>query len=258
MRVMNEHSEFGEPATSETVEGRPVPEFDPSTASESGESPGGPEPVAALAADAADAQEPPSEADTTQMIERTPEFSPESRPESNPAASNLAASNPTEYPDSIDVGKKTRAPRVPKAPAKPTEAGSVTAIVERVVRLSSLDEAHVAALARLLNISLPDDQVARLTRLTAISLGPVGNNAAEALAIVLGLESANLIHVGVQLGRLAPAALPDVYRCAHALSGSSAPALPKGDPAVFAVADVLATLTTEDFTLARSLQESLQ
>ena len=161
--------------------------------------------------------------------------------------------------DQADVAKKTRAPRVPKAPTKPVEAaGSITTIVERVVRMTTLSDEHSAALARLFNVSLPEDYVARLTRLTAASLGPLGSGAAESLTIVLGLESANPIHVGVQLGRLAPTSLPDVYRCAHALTGETAPALPKGDTAVFAVADVLATLTTSDFALAKALSAALE
>lgn len=161
--------------------------------------------------------------------------------------------------DQADGAKKTRAPRVPKAPTKPVEAaGSITTIVERVVRMTTLSDEHSAALARLFNVSLPEDYVARLTRLTAASLGPIGSGAAESLTIVLGLESTNPIHVGVQLGRLAPTSLPDVYRCAHALTGETAPALPKGDTAVFAVADVLATLTTSDFALAKALSAALE
>jgi hypothetical protein len=159
----------------------------------------------------------------------------------------------------VDGMKKTRAPRTPKAPGKPVEAGgSITTIVERVVRMTTLSDEHAAALGRLFNVSLPEDYVARLTRLTGASLGPIGSGAAEALSIVLGLESANPIHVGVQLGRLAATSLPDVYRCAHALTGETAPALPKGDNAVFAVADVLATLTTDDFALARALSSALE
>ncbi len=173
-----------------------------------------------------------------------------------PGTAEPAATEPTVSEPTVGSAKKPRAARAPKLPIT-AEASSVTAIVERVVRLSTLDEAHTAALGRLFNITLPDERVARLTRLTAISLSPIGNSSAEALAIVLSLESANLIHVGVQLGRLAPTALPDVFRCAHALTGSTAPNLAKGDLAVFAVADVLATLTTDEFTLARALRESL-
>jgi hypothetical protein len=124
--------------------------------------------------------------------------------------------------------------------------------------MTTLSDDHAAALGRLFNVSLPEDYVARLTRLTGASLGPIGNGASEALTIVLGLESANPIHVGVQLGRLAATSLPDVYRCAHALTGETAPPLPKGDNAVFAVADVLATLTTDDFALARALSSALE
>jgi hypothetical protein len=155
--------------------------------------------------------------------------------------------------------KKTRAPRTPKVAGKTAEAGgSITTIVERVVRMTALSDEHAAALGRLFSVSLPEDYVARLTRLTGASLGPIGSGASEALTIVLGLESANPIHVGVQLGRLAATSLPDVYRCAHALTGETAPPLPKGDNAVFAVADVLATLTTEDFALARTLSTALE
>jgi hypothetical protein len=159
----------------------------------------------------------------------------------------------------VEGAKKARAPRMSKASSKPVEAGgSITTIVERVVRMTTLNDEHSAALARLFNVSLPEDYVARLTRLTGASLGPIGSSAAEALTIVLGLESANPIHVGVQLGRLAATSLPDVYRCAHALTGETAVALPKGDNAVFAVADVLATLTAEDFVLARALSSALE
>ncbi len=173
------------------------------------------------------------------------------------STSTETADSPTA--DLVDGTKKARAPRTPKAPAKPAEpGGSITTIVERVVRMTTLSDDHAAALARLFNVSLPEDYVARLTRLTGASLGPIGNGASEALTIVLGLESANPIHVGVQLGRLAATSLPDVYRCAHALTGEPAPALPKGDNAVFAVADVLATLTAEDFALARALSSALE
>ncbi len=179
---------------------------------------------------------------------------------SAPAAySNAISAHQAEVAEATDGAKKTRAPRVPKAPAKPVEAGgSIATIVERVVRLTTLSEEHSAALGRLFNVSLPEDYVPRLTRLTGASLGPIGSSASEALAIVLGLESANPIHVGVQLGRLAPTALPDVFRCAHALTGETAIALPKGDNAVFAVADVLATLTTDDFALAKALSSALE
>jgi hypothetical protein len=172
---------------------------------------------------------------------------------------SLAMAAPDLSNKDVEGIKKQRASRTPKAPAKPVEAaGSIITIVERVVRMTALSEEHGAALARLFNVSLPDDYVARLTRLTGASLGPIGSGAAEALTIVLGLESANPIHVGVQLGRLAATSLPDVYRCAHALTGEIAPALPKGDNAVFAVADVLATLTADDFALARALSSALE
>lgn len=155
--------------------------------------------------------------------------------------------------------KKARAPRTPKVANKTAEpGGSIASIVERVVRMTALSEEHAAALGRLFSVTLPEDYVARLTRLTGASLGPIGSSASEALAIVLGLESANPIHVGVQLGRLAPSSLPDVYRCAYALTGEAAAPLPKGDTAVFAVADVLATLTNEDFALARALSTALE
>lgn len=157
----------------------------------------------------------------------------------------------------MEGAKKPRAPRAPKAAPKPPEGGSITAVVERAVRMTMLADVHAAALGRLFNISLPDDHIAKLTRLTGISLGQIGTSTAEALAIVLSLESANPIHVGVQLGRLPTTSLPDVYRCAHALTGATPPALPKGDSAVFAVADVLATLTADDFALARALSEAL-
>ncbi len=201
---------------------------------------------------------------------------PENRSASSPALSTEAVgASPSTEPSSEDpansdetataaesssgTAKKPRAQRTPKAAGKPVElGGSITTIVERVVRMTTLSDEHCAALGRLFNVSLPEDYVARLTRLTAASLGPIGNGAAEALAIVLGLESANPIHVGVQLGRLATASLPDVYRCAHALTGETAPALPKGDNAVFAVADVLATLTADDFALARALSTALE
>ncbi len=162
--------------------------------------------------------------------------------------------------DGSDQPKKTRAPRTPKvaAPKAPEGGGSVGAIVERVVRLSALGEIQIAALGRLLNVGLPDDQIARLTRLTTASLGPSGTSGNESLATVLGLESANPIHVGVQLGRLAPTALPDVYRCVFALTGQTAPSLPRGDSAVFAVADALATLSTDEFVLARALTSALE
>lgn len=162
--------------------------------------------------------------------------------------------------DGSDQPKKTRAPRTPKAaaPKTPEGGGSVGAIVERVVRLSALDEIQIAALGRLLNVGLPDDQIARLTRLTTASLGPSGTSGNESLATVLGLESANPIHVGVQLGRLAPTALPDVYRCVFALTGQTAPSLPRGDSAVFAVADALATLSSDEFVLARALTAALE
>jgi hypothetical protein len=180
----------------------------------------------------------------------------ESNSNSNSASNSASDSTPAEI---AEGAKKTRAPRTPKAPAKPAEAsGSIGTIVERVVRMTTLSDDHAAALGRLFNVSLPEDYVARLTRLTGASLGPIGSGAAEALAIVLGLESANPIHVGVQLGRLAAPSLPDVYRCAHALTGETAPALPKGDNAVFAVADVLATLTADDFALARALSSALE
>jgi hypothetical protein len=212
------------------------------------------------------------------VLETSPETSSQavssSSTETAEKPSNEAASTETASPedaanvpavsDSIpaevaDGAKKTRAPRTPKAPGKPVEAGgSIGTIVERVVRMTTLSDDHAAALGRLFNVSLPEDYVARLTRLTGASLGPIGSGAAEALAIVLGLESANPIHVGVQLGRLAATALPDVYRCAHALTGETAPALPKGDNAVFAVADVLATLTADDFALARALSSALE
>ena len=179
-------------------------------------------------------------------------------PSPDSTASDSTASDSTVM-DQAEGAKKARAPRTPKAPGKPVEAGgSIATIVERVVRMTTLSDEHAAALGRLFNVSLPEDYVARLTRLTGASLGPVGSGAAEALAIVLGLESANPIHVGVQLGRLAPTSLPDVYRCAHALTGEAAPALPKGDNAVFAVADVLATLTAEDFALAKALSAALE
>jgi hypothetical protein len=193
------------------------------------------------------------------------------RNDSSPAkpGSGSGAMDSADSPDSPDSpesatkeaegAKKARAPRMPKTPSKPVEAGgSITTIVERVVRMTTLSDEHAAALGRLFNVSLPEDYVARLTRLTGASLGPIGNGAAEALTIVLGLESANPIHVGVQLGRLAATSLPDVYRCAHALTGETAVALPKGDNAVFAVADVLATLTGEDFALARALSAALE
>jgi hypothetical protein len=174
-------------------------------------------------------------------------------------AANVPAVSDSSPAEMAEGAKKTRAPRTPKAPGKPVEAGgSIGTIVERVVRMTTLSDDHAAALGRLFNVSLPEDYVARLTRLTGASLGPIGSGAAEALAIVLGLESANPIHVGVQLGRLAATALPDVYRCAHALTGETAPALPKGDNAVFAVADVLATLTADDFALARALSSALE
>jgi hypothetical protein len=191
---------------------------------------------------------------------------------SGPSVSQTPGADPTESaeaemksaPDQDQVAtaeqleaKRTRAPRAPKAPAKSPEAGSVAIVVERVVRLTLLGENEIAALGRLLNVGVPDDQVARLTRLTAVSLGAAGKTASEALAIVIGLEAANPIHVGVQLGRLAATALPDVYRCIHALTGETAPALAKGDQAVFAVADVLATLTPEAFTLAQALRSAL-
>lgn len=157
----------------------------------------------------------------------------------------------------IEPAKKPRAPRTPKPPMAKNENSSVGAIVERVVRLTALDPAHADALGRLFAVALPEDNIVRLTRLTTTSLGPIGNAAAEALAIVVNLESANQIHVGVQLGRLAPAALPDVYRCAHALTGEQAGPLPKGDNAVFAVADALATLTAAEFAVARALVSAL-
>jgi hypothetical protein len=184
----------------------------------------------------------------------------EAQSKSVPSDDSLISTPGTEASNS-DQGeaKKTRAPRTPKAASKTAEpGGSITSIVERVVRMTALSEEHAVALGRLFSVSLPDDYVARLTRLTGASLGPIGNGAAEALAIVLGLESANPIHVGVQLGRLAQSSLPDVYRCAHALTGEAAPPLPKGDTAVFAVADVLATLTTNDFALARALSSALE
>jgi hypothetical protein len=172
---------------------------------------------------------------------------------------NVPAASDSSPAEMAEGAKKTRVPRTPKAPGKPVEAGgSIGTIVERVVRMTTLSDEHAAALGRLFNVSLPEDYVARLTRLTGASLGPIGSGAAEALAIVLGLESANPIHVGVQLGRLAATSLPDVYRCAHALTGETAPALPKGDNAVFAVADVLATLTADDFALARALSSALE
>ena len=174
-------------------------------------------------------------------------------------AANISAVSGSTPAEIAEGAKKMRAPRTPKAPGKPVEAGgSIGTIVERVVRMTTLSDEHAAALGRLFNVSLPEDYVARLTRLTGASLGPIGSGAAEALAIVLGLESANPIHVGVQLGRLAATSLPDVYRCAHALTGETAPALPKGDNAVFAVADVLATLTADDFALARALSSALE
>lgn len=174
-------------------------------------------------------------------------------------SANIPAALDSGPAETAEGAKKTRAPRTPKAPGKPVEAsGSIGTIVERVVRMTTLSDEHAAALGRLFNVSLPEDYVARLTRLTGASLGPIGSGAAEALAIVLGLESANPIHVGVQLGRLAATSLPDVYRCAHALTGETAPALPKGDNAVFAVADVLATLTADDFALAKALSTALE
>ena len=178
---------------------------------------------------------------------------------SNETATSTTSSDSASMDSAADGAKKTRAPRTPKAAGKPAEAGgSIGTIVERVVRMTTLTDEHAAALGRLFNVSLPEDYVARLTRLTGASLGPIGTGAVEALAIVLGLESANPIHVGVQLGRLAATSLPDVYRCAHALTGEPAPALPKGDHAVFAVADVLATLTVEDFALAKALSAALE
>jgi hypothetical protein len=173
------------------------------------------------------------------------------------AATEAAGTAASLIGESTEGTKKARAPRAPKAAPKPVEGGSITAVVERAVRMTLLADEHAAALGRLFNISLPDDHIAKLTRLTGISLGQIGTTTAEALAIVLSLESANPIHVGVQLGRLPITSLPDVYRCAHALTGSTPPALPKGDSAVFAVADVLATLTAEDFALARSLSVAL-
>ncbi len=163
---------------------------------------------------------------------------------------------PVSMAESLET-KRTRAARAPKAATKSPEAGSVAVVVERVVRLTLLSDSEIAALGRLLNVGVPEEQVARLTRLTAVSLGAAGKTGSEALAIVIGLEAANPIHVGVQLGRLAATALPDVYRCIHALTGETAPALAKGDQAVFAVADVLATLTPEAFRLAQALRSAL-
>ena len=182
-----------------------------------------------------------------------------SQPDLPNAPASSSDSTGAESGESGESAKKTRAPRTAKTPGKPVEAGgSIATIVERVVRMTTLTDEHAAALGRLFHVSLPEDYVARLTRLTGASLGPIGNSASEALGIVLGLESANPIHVGVQLGRLAATALPDVYRCVHALTGEPAPALPKGDNAVFAVADVLATLTSDDFALARALSTALE
>jgi hypothetical protein len=206
---------------------------------------------------ASNAEQSPSMAPTTAQLPSSPRPNEPSPSDAN--ADSVAMEAADSSSKDVEAAKKPRASRTPKAPAKPVEAaGSIITIVERVVRMTALSEEHGAALARLFNVSLPDDYIARLTRLTGASLGPIGSGAAEALTIVLGLESANPIHVGVQLGRLAATSLPDVYRCAHALTGETAPALPKGDNAVFAVADVLATLTADDFALARALSSALE
>jgi hypothetical protein len=249
--------------------------------SANGQASGSPSAQPTSSAEAAKSDEslsPAATPDAADVSETSPETSPQAveSPSTETAGnpSNEAASTETGSPEEAtsvpaasdatpaeiaEGAKKARAPRTPKAPGKPVEAGgSIGSIVERVVRMTTLSDDHAAALGRLFNVSLPEDYVARLTRLTGASLGPIGSGAAEALAIVLGLESANPIHVGVQLGRLAATALPDVYRCAHALTGETAPALPKGDNAVFAVADVLATLTADDFALARALSAALE